>query len=241
MLQVALNGPHGPKAHPALPTTPAQVARAGLASEAAGAAEVHVHVYGAGGVESLAPRDVAAVVDALRDVLPDTPIGVSTGAWIVPEPTRRAATVAAWSARPDYASVNFHEAGADLVARTLLDHGMAIEAGLRDEAAVRAFLAADLADGCYRVLLEPSDQGPIDALQTAARMEALLDRAGSVVPRLLHGEGATAWPLLRRAAQVGLGARIGLEDTFELPDGRPAPDNAALVRAARALMGGPSR
>ena len=30
--------------------------------------------------------------------------------------------------------------------------------------------------------------------------------------------------------------RAGLEDTPVLPDGRPAPDNAACVRAAAALI-----
>jgi uncharacterized protein (DUF849 family) len=38
-----------------------------------------------------------------------------------------------------------------------------------------------------------------------------------------------------RALARGHGIRTGLEDTPVLPDGRPAPDNAALVRAA-ALM-----
>jgi uncharacterized protein (DUF849 family) len=53
---------------------------------------------------------------------------------------------------------------------------------------------------------------------------------------LLHGEGATAWPALRHAARRRLSTRIGLEDVLELPDGSPAPDNAALVRAARGII-----
>jgi uncharacterized protein (DUF849 family) len=57
---------------------------------------------------------------------------------------------------------------------------------------------------------------------------------------LLHGEGTSCWPALRHAARRGLATRIGLEDVLELPDGTPAPDNAALVRAAtRVLRGRP--
>jgi uncharacterized protein (DUF849 family) len=41
--------------------------------------------------------------------------------------------------------------------------------------------------------------------------------------------------MARRAAALGLMLRIGLEDVAELPDGSPAPDNAALVAATRAF------
>ncbi|WP_165799858.1 3-keto-5-aminohexanoate cleavage protein [Mycolicibacterium tusciae] len=52
------------------------------------------------------------------------------------------------------------------------------------------------------------------------------------LPILLHGEGTNAWPLLRLAMDNNLDSRIGLEDTFTLPDGRTADTNAELVRAA---------
>lgn len=65
-------------------------------------------------------------------------------------------------------------------------------------------------------------------------------RAGieSRVPMLLHGEGSSTWPALRCAGAWGLATRIGLEDVLTLPDGSSAPDNAALVRAAWALLEG---
>jgi uncharacterized protein (DUF849 family) len=47
--------------------------------------------------------------------------------------------------------------------------------------------------------------------------------------------------MLRLAGAHGFDARIGLEDTLTLPDGLPAPDNAALVRAAVAQLAGDSR
>jgi len=58
----------------------------------------------------------------------------------------------------------------------------------------------------------------------------------SDVPVLLHGEGTSAWPALLLAGRLGLSTRIGLEDVLVLPDGAPAEDNAALVRAAHELL-----
>jgi uncharacterized protein (DUF849 family) len=68
-------------------------------------------------------------------------------------------------------------------------------------------------------------------------MEQVLTRAGATLPRLLHGTGDTAWALLAEAARRGYQARIGLEDTLLLPDGRVAADNAVLVAAARRMLG----
>ena len=60
--------------------------------------------------------------------------------------------------------------------------------------------------------------------------------SGAAREVLLHGEGAGCWPLVELAARRGLATRIGLEDTLVLPDGSPAPGNAALVGAARTLV-----
>jgi uncharacterized protein (DUF849 family) len=85
---------------------------------------------------------------------------------------------------------------------------------------------------CLRVLVELPDR-PYDE----ARAERLLRRVGDSVPVLLHGEGVSAWPALRAAAGLGLDTRVGLEDVLVLPDGSPAPANAALVGAALAVLG----
>jgi uncharacterized protein (DUF849 family) len=53
---------------------------------------------------------------------------------------------------------------------------------------------------------------------------------------LLHGLDESCWPLLEHAGLRGVQARIGMEDTLLLPDGSTAPDNAALVSAAVALL-----
>lgn len=74
-------------------------------------------------------------------------------------------------------------------------------------------------------------------MHEAVSLIEALDGEGASTSVLLHGEGTSCWPVLIEAARRGFDARIGLEDVLVLPDGSPAPDNAALVRAARALLG----
>ena len=62
-------------------------------------------------------------------------------------------------------------------------------------------------------------------------------RSGVSTEQVHHGEGIASWAVNRRAVARGHGIRTGLEDCPVLPDGSPAPDNAALVRVAAALIG----
>jgi uncharacterized protein (DUF849 family) len=123
----------------------------------------------------------------------------------------------------------------------LLALGVGVEAGLASPAAAEAFVASRLAPRCLRVLLEPQEETVPEALATSASIEQVLSGAGITLPRLLHGTGVTTWPLLAEAARRGCDTRIGLEDTLLLPQGELAPDNAALVAAARRMLAGPPR
>ena len=232
LIQAAINGARSPVAHAALPVTPAEQAAAAVESVAAGAGAIHLHVRGADGRESLAAGDVARALQAIRAAAPGVPVGVSTGAWIIPDPDLRFATVAAWTVLPDYASVNFHEEGATALAGLLLSRGVAIEAGLASPRAAELFAASGLAERCLRVLLEPQERDSRAALETVAGVETVLDHAGVTVKRLLHGTDGTTWPLIDEAAARGYDTRVGLEDTLTLPDGVRAPGNAALVAEA---------
>jgi uncharacterized protein (DUF849 family) len=165
------------------------------------------------------------------------PVGVSTGAWIEPDLARRLELVAGWSA-PDYASVNLSEAGADDVMRALLGAGVGIEAGVWSVEDAERLAASGVADRVTRVLIEPVDVRAGDAVALVADIHAALDRLGVTAPRLQHGDGEATWVLLRDAVARGIETRIGLEDTVDGPDGERAGDNAALVRAARALGAG---
>jgi uncharacterized protein (DUF849 family) len=128
-------------------------------------------------------------------------------------------------------SVNFHEPGADALARTLLAHGIEVHAGLftGSDGADR-FASSRLEDEVRQILVEVVD-GDLDA---GAALADRFRRSGRV---LLHGEEAATWPAFRLAVDLRVGTRIGLEDTLVFEDGSPAPDNAALVRAARTISG----
>jgi uncharacterized protein (DUF849 family) len=239
LLKCCVNGVRLPSEHPALPVTAAELARDAAQVVAAGADAFHVHVKDDTGRDTLDPIAVAAALTAIRAAAPGVPVGVTTGAWIDPDPAARVASIQAWTVVPDFASVNWHEQGSHDVAAALLERGVGVEAGLWVLDHVEPWLASPLRDACMRVLIElPEGPDPsgVDApadLMLAPVREATAGR----IPILLHGEASYAWPALRHAAALGLQARIGLEDVLTLPDGTPAPDNAALVSAARALGG----
>ncbi|WAU16360.1 3-keto-5-aminohexanoate cleavage protein [Streptomyces tubercidicus] len=94
--------------------------------------------------------------------------------------------------------------------------------------------ASPFVDKILRVLAEVVDTNPHTA---SATTDLLLRDIGTAcaAPILLHGEDGSAWPVLRVARRLGLATRIGFEDVLHTPDGIPAPDNAALVKAAALL------
>jgi uncharacterized protein (DUF849 family) len=235
VLKACLNGARRRADHPAVPVTPAELAAAAVAARDAGAGALHVHPRGDDGAETLAADPIAAALDAIRAAV-DLPVGVSTGAWFMPDPAERLAAVSSWTTLPDFASVNVHESGALDLASALLDRGVGVEAGIWTAAAATVAVDHGLAERCLRLLFEPMEQDLGAALANVAAIEAALDGVAPTVPRLLHGFAATAWPVLGHAAAHGYDSRMGLEDTLVGPDGAPAVDNAALVRAAVARM-----
>jgi uncharacterized protein (DUF849 family) len=112
LLKAAINGRRAPSEHPAIPITPSQQASQATIAVAAGAGAIHVHPRNSDGRESLASNDLAATLDAIRAACPAIPIGVSTGAWIVPEANMRLTLIDRWNVLPDFASANIHEPGA---------------------------------------------------------------------------------------------------------------------------------
>jgi uncharacterized protein (DUF849 family) len=230
LIKACINGARQAGSHQALPITPEEAAKAARDAVAAGAGAVHVHVRGPDGRESLSPGDVAATVRAIHAAVPGVPVGVSTGAWILRDVELRAREVANWKELPDFASVNWSEDGAQELARELLDMGVAVEVGLFQTGDSAAFVATDLARSCIRALVEVRTREGIDAVDLAASMDAIL--AGLGIPILHHGFQEETWRVLEAALKLGRDIRIGLEDTFTLPDGSPSADNAALVRAA---------
>lgn len=241
LVQACLNGARSAEQHPAL-TADATLAGADAARAVAmGAGEIHVHPKDAHGVDSLRAADVERWLRALRAACPEVPIGVTTGAWIEPDVERRVRAIREWTALPDVASVNWHEAGADQVAAQLVERGVRVEAGIWDATGLDAWQRSPVRSETWRVLVELPDEAADAVAPHAEGLIAHVRLAEPDVPILLHGEQRSAWPAFSLAVELGLDSRIGLEDTLVLPDGRTAPDNAALVRAAVAFAhAGPS-
>lgn len=234
-LQVALNGD---RIHPAAPRSPAAIAQAANAAVGAGAHSVHVHAFDRAGRESLDAEACAVVLRAIRDRCPNTPVSFTTSATIVPDPRDRLRIVAAWNEMPDLITANQGEPGIVDLCELLLARGVGIEAGLLTPDDARVFVRSGLAGRCRRVLIEPLDETPAVALRHAAAMEETLASAGIALEQVHHGYGSACWAVIRRGLERGHGVRTGLEDVTVLPDGTPATDNAALVRAAAELIRG---
>jgi len=246
-IKACLNGGRDRAEHPGVPVTPDELATAAAGAVEAGAEAVHLHPRGPSGAESLAAEHVGAAVGAVRRRCVGTPVGVSTGLWIAGgDPTARLAAVRTWAGlpateRPQFASVNVSEPGFDQLAESLLAAEIAVEAGVWSTADAEALAASGFAGRCARLLVEIIDAPAADAPHVAAAVLGQLDALDVPGPRLLHGEGEAAWPLVAMAGRLGLPTRAGFEDTLTDPDSRPAPDNASLVRSALLIWQAPLR
>lgn len=237
-VKACINGARTPDQHPGLPVSPEQLAQAAAAAHGAGARAVHLHPKTADGVDSLAPQTVAAAVSAVRQAVPGLPLGVTTGFWALPDPQQRLRAVESWTVLPDFASVNWHEPGAEDLAQLLLSRGIGVEIGIFGADAAEAWAHSTVAPHCLRVMIELQADGDT---ATADDLLARIRAAASPAPVLLHGLDDSCWPLLAHAGVRGLQTRIGLEDTLLLPDGSSAPGNAELVAAALGVLRSVSR
>lgn len=240
MIKAALNGGRTRAEHPAIPITPEELAASAKESVAAGAVAIHFHVRGTDGRESLEGADVARAITAVRTAIPGTPVGVSTGAWILKDAALRHEKISRWNVWPDFASINFKEEGAAALAELLLSRGVPIEAGLSDLAGTDVFLRSGFASRCLRLLIEPFESSVAAALKTLDTIESALTKASVKLPCVFHGLNQTAWDLIDEAAARGYDTRVGFEDVLTMPDGSPAPSNAALVSEAARRMRRPA-
>ncbi|MER5774904.1 3-keto-5-aminohexanoate cleavage protein [Streptomyces sp. NPDC002039] len=230
-LQVALNGGREAAEGAAVPMSPEDLARSAVASVAAGAREVLVHPRSPCGRESLSPRVVGPLLEALRGAGVSVPLSVPACVAAEPDPAARQARVLSWDVLPDRAVVRFTDPGAEELGLALLERGVAVDAvvplgGTAGAEPLGRFLAWAVPDhGRVRLVLELSEADPalVAGLCWLPPVEVVL-----------FGREAAAWPVLRLAARCGAGARIGVGDVLVLPDGRPARSNAELVTAALA-------
>lgn len=123
MLKACLNGARSPAEHAVLPVTSRQMALDAAECRGVGAEAVHLHPRDALGRESLGADALAATLREVRRMAPLLPVGVSTGEWILEDLKERTDAIRTWSELPDFASVNFAEHGAAVVAQILLERG----------------------------------------------------------------------------------------------------------------------
>ena len=236
LIKACLNGSRRPDEHDALPLSPAALAGDAHECQQAGAGAVHIHPRGMGGRETLDPDACAAAIEAIRDQCPGLPIGLTTGLWIVGNSVQRHALIKRWTVLPDFCSVNFAEPGTEELGDLLLNKGIGVEAGLSSIADARVFVESPLRERCLRVLIEIEPGGPDEPVKSAAAIIRVLDAGGIRLPRLEHGLGTCAWPILRDALARGYDVRIGLEDTLTLRDNSRATKNADLVASVAELV-----
>ncbi|MGW0365660.1 3-keto-5-aminohexanoate cleavage protein [Streptomyces sp. NPDC002990] len=228
---MSLNGSRGAADGPAVPLSPGDLADAALGAVAAGAREVLMHPRTPCGRESLSPRVVGPLLEAVRRAGAGVPLTVCATPGAEPDPARRRERVLSWTVLPDRAAVYFAEPGARELAEVLLARGIAVDAvvplgGPAGPEPLARFLAWPVREpGRVRLAAElaSADPGLVAGL-----------RRLPPVALLLYGREAAAWPVLRLAARCGTAARIGVGDVLHLPDGRTARSNAELVAAARA-------
>jgi uncharacterized protein (DUF849 family) len=239
LIQAALNGGTPRSEHPRVPLTPAELADSARAAQLAGATMFHIHPRDAYGAQTLEAEHVLPAVAAVRAVT-GLKVGVTTAIWAVDGDTqRRLSLVTEWDGpgRPDFASVNMNEPGIDELADRLSVLGIGIEAGVWTVDEAHTLSGCSFGPRVIRVLLEPVERSPADAVATAAEASAELMRLGIEAPQVHHGYSRATWDVIKSAAAQGIGIRIGLEDTTALPDGTQARGNADLVSAAVSLIG----
>ncbi|MDA0180796.1 3-keto-5-aminohexanoate cleavage protein [Solirubrobacter phytolaccae] len=222
VLQACLNGDR----ESGVPRSAEELGAEAVACVAAGAASIHAHPRDPDGHETLEPDHILEAVRALRPC--GVEISLSTGLWITAgDVEARLRAVSSWTEVPDLVSLNLSEEGWRELADVLAGHGIGIEAGVWTAADAEHLLSTGV--GVRRILVEPRSENAHEAIAVADEIDAVLDAAGNEVPRLHHGVGAATWAVMDAAVPRGHDIRIGLEDVTTLPDGRRAPDNAALV------------
>ena len=242
MLQVTPSGPFGKERHRNLPVMLDELLAELRECFQAGAGGVHLHVRDEAGAETLDPARVNFVVARIRGLAAElgitVEIGLTTGAWILPQMSERLAMIREWEG-VDCATVNLSEDGFERVMQTVLDIGVGVDVGLWAPRELDLLSASGYLPVAQRVSIE-LDPGEPYFLQgtppgVAKRINDALDDAGSDCRRLTHGMNAWTWPLVEDAFRRGHDTRVGFEDSILLPDGRAADRNADLVRVAFAL------
>jgi len=242
ILTVAPNGARrGHADHPALPITPDEIGRCAAACADAGAAMIHLHVRDRDGGHTLDADTYRAAIDAVkRQAGERLVVQVTSEAVGIYEPEQQMAMVR-----------DVHPEAVSLAVRELVPEG----ADEREAAKFFDWLAAEKVLAQF-ILYSDEDVRRFDDL--AARgivadtqrfvlfvlgrySEGQQSSPNDLLPFLAANSRGCTWAVcafgrreaacMLAAAALGGHGRVGFENNLYLPDGRVAPDNAALVSA----------
>ncbi|RDD61688.1 3-keto-5-aminohexanoate cleavage protein [Ferruginivarius sediminum] len=244
VIAVAPNGARKTAAdHPRLPVTPAEIARESRACLEAGASMLHLHVRDSDGAHTLDPARYRAAIDAVRAEVGDALV-IQTTTEAVGRYTPDEQIAAVRALKPEAVSLAVRElmpdaarepAGTEFL-RWCEGEGVMLQFILYDTADLVRFrdLTARGAIPGRRhfVLYVLGRYAAGQQSQPRDLLPFLCAEGGLENPWMLCAFGAKETACATTAATLGGHVRVGFENNMLLPDGRRAPDNAALVAAA---------
>ncbi len=238
-VKAAVNGGRERLEAGTVPLAPAEIAEQADAAVRAGADVVHAHARTPEGGQTIDPEHIAAMVRAVRERNPSIVVGTTTGLWTCGGHADRMAKILAWPQEwlPDFASVAFCEEGAAEAAQAVVDRGMVLESAVWSMDDVPALLQSPTLHRNVRVLIEPLDEDPAEAVAQCRLMAAALREGGVTAPLLYHGLEQTAWPVVRAAIEDGAQVRVGLEDVTVDERGAEATNVEQLAEVQRIYEG----
>lgn len=240
MIAVAPNGARKLKAdHPALPMTPMELAETASACRDAGASMIHLHVRDAQGLHTLDVETYRTATSAVRKAVgPEMIIQVTTEAVGIYPVDQQMQMVR--DLKPEAVSLAIREvcAFADDEARAAL-----FFAWLRRESISPQFILYSVEDVLRFNSLRQRGVIPgdlVSVLYVLGRYSAAgASSAAELLPILTVAETNVVWSVcafgsteascMLAAAEQGGHARVGFENNMQLPNGKVAKDNAALV------------
>ena len=244
LLAVAPNGARKGRAdHPRLPITPDELAQCAADCLAAGASMLHLHVRDADGRHSLEAAHYAAAIEAIRARVGDALVlQLTTEAGGRYGPREQMASAEAL--RPEAVSIAVRELFADAALQDqatrflerLAARGTAVQYIVYSVADLERFKRLHAAGAIAQRVPQLLFVLGAYAEQRAGRPEELVALRAALPadwPWAVCAFGAAELRCVAAAALLGGHARVGFENNLLLPSGATAPDNAALVAAAR--------
>lgn len=253
------------KTNPAVPVTPAEIAREALAAREAGAAVVHIHVRDPKtGLPSMELGLYEEVVGRIREARSDVIINLTTGPGARYRPDEgdpmKASSDSTMSSserrvehilklKPeicslDIATMNFPQYAFVNLPKQLTEMaGMIQDAGVKPELEVfdlgHAWLARDMVEkGIIRgtPLFQLCMGVPWAAPGTPENMIAMRNTLPAGAQWAGFGISSNEFPMVAQAAILGGHVRVGLEDNLYIAKGQLASGNAQLVSRAVTIV-----